>query len=226
VAYGTATGQHAGLWTGTAASWVDLNPDGYVNSVAWGVSGNTQVGHAVLGGSEHAGLWTGTAASWFDLHPTGYDGSLAFAVSGNTQVGCAVLGGPTHAGLWNGTAATWVDLNPSGYDNSVACAVSGNTQVGYAYTAGLGNNRAGLWTGTAASWVDLHALLPSDYDLSEAYGIDTADGETWVAGYARNSATGNPEAILWHYVVPEPSSLLALLCGLGGFGGMVWRRKR
>jgi probable HAF family extracellular repeat protein len=25
--------------------------------------------------------------------------------------------------------------------------------------------------------------------------------------------------------VPEPSSLLALLCGLGGFGGMMWRRK-
>jgi len=26
--------------------------------------------------------------------------------------------------------------------------------------------------------------------------------------------------------VPEPSSLLALLCGLGGLGGMIWRRNR
>ena len=53
------------------------------------------------------------------------------------------------------------------------------------------------------------------YSRSSAYSFDVSAGETWVAGYANNTSTGNTEAILWHYVVPEPSSLIALAGGLG-----------
>jgi hypothetical protein len=57
---------HAVLWSGTAASWVDLNPAGSTNSQANGVYCGQQVGFA----EGHAGLWTGSAASWVDLHPS------------------------------------------------------------------------------------------------------------------------------------------------------------
>ncbi|MCX6377846.1 MAG: hypothetical protein NTU88_17750, partial [Armatimonadetes bacterium] len=59
---------HASLWSGTAASWVDLHPLGATDSQAYGVSGGKQVGHAKIGGNEHAGLWSGTAQSRVDLH--------------------------------------------------------------------------------------------------------------------------------------------------------------
>lgn len=58
---------HAGLWSGTAASWVDLHPAGSESSQAFGTSGTQQVGYAVIGGMTHAGLWGGTAESWEDL---------------------------------------------------------------------------------------------------------------------------------------------------------------
>jgi hypothetical protein len=60
--------QHAGLWSGTAASFLDLNPLGASQSGALGISGSQQAGYADIGGATHAGLWSGTAASFVDLH--------------------------------------------------------------------------------------------------------------------------------------------------------------
>ena len=59
---------HASLWSGTAASWVDLNPSGSPFSQAWGVSCGRQVGQAYVGGTCRAGMWSGSASSWVDLH--------------------------------------------------------------------------------------------------------------------------------------------------------------
>lgn len=45
----TRTGvQRASLWTGTAASWIDLSPSGATTSRAEGVSGSQQVGLPTL----------------------------------------------------------------------------------------------------------------------------------------------------------------------------------
>jgi hypothetical protein len=157
--YGPATGNHAhaALWTGTAASWVDLNPAGYTESAVCDVSGGQQVGRARgpgTGNQHHAGLWTGTAASWVDLNPAGDTESRALGVSGRRQVGHAR--GPatenhTHAGLWTGTAASWVDLHsllPAGYVSSRAYGIdtsSGETWVvGYADDA-AGHSQAVKW---------------------------------------------------------------------------------
>jgi len=92
--------------------------------------------------------------------------------------------------------------------------------------AGIGGiSHASLWSGTAESWVDLHALLPAGvYSGSSAQGIDVSGGKTWVAGYAVNASTGNPEAMLWQYV-PEPGGLLALGSGLLALCGVIRRRK-
>ena len=162
-AYGVSGGQqvgragvggqhHAGLWSGTAASWVDLNALGSSNSVAYGVSDGQQVGFLYLDNSTHAGLWSGTAASWVDLNPAGVSGSVAEGVSGGQQVGYAWVGDQYHASLWSGTAESWVDLHallPAEYVRSFAWGVftSGvDTWVaGYAHNTSLGRQEALLW---------------------------------------------------------------------------------
>ena len=211
-AYGVSGGQQVGwatfgghgtaaLWSGSAASWVDLNPGGPYPGGSWascayGVSGGQQVGWAEIESGRHAALWSGSAASWVDLNPPGATYSNAYGISGGQKVGDAAFEqfglDNYHAGLWSGTAGSWVDLNPSGATSSSATGVSGGKQVGFA-TIGS-NKHASLWSGTAASWVDLHALLPAgEYTESCAYGIDVSAGEIWVAGHA------DYEAMLWHY---------------------------
>lgn len=218
-ASGSATGSrtHASLWNGTAASWVDLHPAGFNTSSAYATHNGQQVGYASNSlDHEHAGLWAGTAGSWVDLHPAGgYDNSHAFGVSGGQQGGVAHINGNGHAGIWNGTAASWVDLHPAGASSSGIRAVSYGRQVGSA------NSHAAIWSGTADSWFDLHSLLGTDYWLSCAYGVEVTDSDIWVAGYAYNSDAKRNDAILWHNVIPEPSSLLILGSGLLALAGMI-----
>jgi hypothetical protein len=57
----------ASLWSGTAASWVDLTPSTASSALVNGIWGGQQVGWASIGGVEHASLWSGSAASWLDL---------------------------------------------------------------------------------------------------------------------------------------------------------------
>lgn len=100
---------HAGLWSGTASSWVDLNPVGSVQSNIFAASDSLQAGYADLGGVFRAGVWSGTAASWVDLHallPAGFSESYARGISTdgiNTYVsgwGHNSLTGRDEALLW------------------------------------------------------------------------------------------------------------------------------
>jgi len=160
----------ASLWTGTPASWVDLNPAGSTYSVAWAVYDGQQVGEADVPFTQ-AGLWTGTAASWVSLHPDVAEWSEAFGVYGNQQVGRAGIGGQNHASLWTGTASSWVDLNPAGSTGSSAHGVYEGRQVGDAWVR-IGADSiecASLWTnGTPESWVNLN---PTGSTASMAAGI-------------------------------------------------------
>jgi hypothetical protein len=167
-AYGVCGGQqagttlsdmlHASLWSGSAASWVNLTPAGASSSAAFGISsgnGGAQqvVGSALVGSTNHASLWTDSAASWVDLNPAGATESEAFGVGGGQQVGYAYLPTQgTRAILWSGTAASWVNLHPSYHSVSQAFGISddGQQQVGWADT------EACLWNGSAESWVELH----------------------------------------------------------------------
>ncbi len=59
---------HAGVWSGTAASWVDLNPAGAVFSYAYATSGTQQAGCAAIGGQLLAGIWSGTVrVGWISI---------------------------------------------------------------------------------------------------------------------------------------------------------------
>jgi hypothetical protein len=143
---------HAMLWTGSAASAVDLHPPGYSSSYAYGVSGGQQVGEGTVGGLRHALLWTGSAQSVVDLHPKGFRETVAVAVAAGWQVGWGVADdGSRHALLWNGTADSVVDLHlvlPAGFTASEAAGIdsSGNvigTANGPAIVTGRG--QAILW---------------------------------------------------------------------------------
>lgn len=116
-----------------------------------------------------------------------------------------------------------MDLHPAGSSHSELWATSQGKQVGYVKIGDV--DHAGVWNGTADSWVDLHSLLNASYTSSYARGIEVQGNHIWVAGYAYNSTAGRYEAMLWHNVVPEVSSLLTLGSGILSLVGAV-RRKR
>jgi hypothetical protein len=83
------------LWSGTAASFVDLNPAGFTFSAGHGVFGNVQVGNGeglATGNRSHALLWSGTAGSWQDLHQylassgINFNSSVALGIDSNGNI--------------------------------------------------------------------------------------------------------------------------------------------
>ncbi len=177
---------HASLWAGTASSWVDLHPAGWVNSVLYATDGVQQVGYADMGGFAHAGLWTGSAGSFIDLNPADAMQSVARAVRNGTQAGFATVFGINRASVWSGTAASWVDLNPAPASGSVGYAIDGGQQAGAATVGNI--SRASLWSGTKASWVDLN---PTGSVESVAFAISGNEQ----GGYA--TVGGVPRASVW-----------------------------
>jgi Tol biopolymer transport system component len=169
-------GAHAGTWSGTAASWTDLNPAGALDSSRIiAMAGGQQAGYATFPAGMHAGTWSGTAASWTDLNPPGALASVAHGTTGIDQGGYADFGTGFHAGTWSGAPASWVDLHPAAAAASFVWHNVAGQQVGGALFGGL--MHASLWTGSAASWVD---LTPPASASSACY----ATTGTQQAGYA------------------------------------------
>jgi hypothetical protein len=144
------------LWSGIATSVVDLNPSGFTQSVASGISGGQQAGNGygpATGNIDHALLWSGTASSVVDLNSSGFTDSEAYGISGNRQVGYGdgpATGNTEHAVVWSGTASSAVDLGsllPSSYGPSYAEGIDTNGNViGHAYYIPAGQVHAILWT--------------------------------------------------------------------------------
>jgi len=195
-AYSNASfGNHAMLWSGSAASAVDLH-----TFFTWTYCSGNHAGQQVGFGerpvyfttTQHAMLWTGSAASAVDLHPIAFAYSKALGVHDGQQVGygssIAYPGLPadapgyhttSHAVLWTGSAASAVDLNPVAFSASEANATNGVQQGGWAYDSVSASQHAGLWSGTAASFVDLH---PAGYSDSKVNAMTATKqvGEAWV----------------------------------------------
>jgi hypothetical protein len=143
---------HALLWSGTAASAVDLHPSNYVYSRAFGIGGSQQVGYAVISSyGTHAMLWSGTAESAVDLNPSGFDESIALSTNGALQVGYGFAASESdpRALLWSGTADSVIDLQSllgDGYTRSEATGIDALGNItGYAVDT-TGNYHAVLWT--------------------------------------------------------------------------------
>jgi len=190
----TASGQPAPPFTA-----IDLNPNEFTNSRAWGVSGGQQVGegHDQATGKRHALLWRGSAASVVDLYPSGRE-SEAHSICGGQQVGSGTgpfTGGRWHALLWRGSAASAVDLHPRGFDVSEALGTSGEQQVGYGHTINDDVDHALLWHGSAASVVDLHS---GGFFFSYALSISGRQQVGWRAvDIGIGMPVWVPHALLW-----------------------------
>lgn len=146
-----------GIWSGTAASFVDLTPTGagMVASFVWGTHNGQQSGSVSSDNLNfRAAAWSGTAASYVDLHPGGYNQSRSLAIHSGQQVGWADAGAGQRAAAWNGSAASFVNLHPAGAIESTAWAAHGGQQGGVVLDNTF-SQRAALWSGSAASYVDL-----------------------------------------------------------------------
>ncbi len=198
----------AGVWSGSAGSWVDLSPTGSVESAANATDGVHQVGYARLESvGVRASLWSGSSSSWVDLGPAGAEESFAFGVSGMHQVGLVHIDTGWHASLWSGSAASWVDLNPDGASSSEARAVRDGQQVGFAVVGGT--YRASLWSGTAASWVDLNPVGATE---SQATGVCAGQqvGYTITEGVV-HGALWNGSAASWTDLNPADAASSGVL---------------
>ncbi|MDE2125223.1 MAG: IPT/TIG domain-containing protein [Armatimonadetes bacterium] len=91
---------HAYLWSGSAASAVDMNPAGLGSSQVTAMRDGVEVGFgAVLYGQSQALLWRGTAASAVDLQaflPAGVTSSVATSIDEN-----GVIAGTATFGTYN-----------------------------------------------------------------------------------------------------------------------------
>jgi hypothetical protein len=193
-----ASTSHAGYWTGSAQTFVDLNPAGVESSSCVSGFGTQQVGDAAVPISPasiagHAMLWTGSAASAVDLHPAGFTRSTAIGTNGVQQVGYGlpeVAGSEHHALIWSGSANSVVDLHPVGFDRSEAIGVGGGQQVGSG-SVGFPVEHALLWAGLANSVVD---LTPSDFNSASAVATD---GVHQVGSGNRFTAIDHSHALVW-----------------------------
>jgi len=190
VGFGGDAEVHPYLWTGSAASAVNLSPT--APGQAWGVDGGKQVGWINLEiPITHAAVWSGTAASMIDINPPGRDSSAALAIHGDNIVGYAgtevpEIGTTPHATLWQGPAHNFIDLHPAGFYYSNAIGVSANAQVGRGSIGQL--DHALMWHGSADSVIDLH---PAGYDSSFAWGMS----DTQQVGRGQMEFVGR--ALLW-----------------------------
>ncbi len=148
-----APGEHASLWTGSAASLVDLHPAGASASRAYDVEGLQQAGVVEFGFTSHAAIWYGTAASFVDLHPVGASESEIRATDGANQAGGIDIG-LGHAAVWSSTPGSMVDIHPGVADASGAFAIDG-FEVGGAIYGGFGEH-AGYWATPTHIFTDLH----------------------------------------------------------------------
>lgn len=203
---GTYTVFQPFLWTGSAASAVNLTPFGlgFGAGHAYGTDGVQQVGVAykVIGFGAYtapsAMLWSGTADSAVNLNPPDSGESTAYAVAGGQQVGYAYSF--QHAMLWRGSAASLVDLHPAGYESSQARATNGVQQAGFGWAPGpaqLNRQHALVWSGSAASVVDLNQFMPLGFTQSSATGIDAAGNVVGSATYVSANGTASTHAVMW-----------------------------
>ena len=195
VGAGLPVGRHSSshaLLGGPVAGVIDLNPPGFLWSVAEGTDGKLQVGAGETPqGRGGALLWSGTAASAISLNPPGFKISQALSVRHHEEVGFAGESkGKLHAALWTGSAKSFLDLNPKGFVSSIAAATDGSRQVGFGMLLDKAVH-ALAWRGSAASAVDIN---PQSCKSSRAWGV--ARGA--VVGSARAAGWPAHHAILWH----------------------------
>ena len=210
---GVRTEIHPFMWSGSAASAVDLTPLGLGfgagRSLATDGVQQAGIGYQVIGVNAFAGpfavVWSGTTDSAVNLNPPDSSTSQANGVSGGQQVGYGYV--PSRALLWTGSAESKVELHPEGYESSVANATNGVQQAGSGFigdvSTGAVHSHALVWSGSAASAVDLNQFLPPGYTDAAATGIDAAGNVVGWASRGPSDVAANVHAVLWKPVAAD-----------------------
>lgn len=203
-----STGGGAWVWDTLANRNYNLpylsNPGS--NDVAWGVNDSgLMIGESNL-----------TACMWqnglIERIP-GMSGALGLNNRGNIVGYSLSEAGIAHACMSNGSEIIDFGALVSGASSSANDINELNQVVGSSY-ASDSFSHAFVWD--AVSGMQALPVLPG-YDQSMAYAIND---NGWIVGWAQES--GRDHAMLWQ-PVPEPSSFLLVLVGLGG---VLLRRKR
>lgn len=175
---------HAGLWTGSAGSWVDLNPSQATSSEAFAVASGTQVGYIQTNGKQRAARWNNTPGSWVDLHPANAPFSIAYAINGEGIVGEYSTNQGSQAAIWDLSSNAITSLNSGNWPTSSARAITAQCIGGWvADSSGL-NRRAVVWRSPNHLIEDLHAALPASYVGSEVTGLVSDSSGIYAVGRA------------------------------------------
>lgn len=188
----------AGMWNGSAVSFIPLHPAGFQSSSAQALDGGFQYGWVYNGAQQitTAARWQGIAGSYVSIHPLGYIESEVFGSAGGQQIGIGTVMTPDennvpysapHALIWNG--GPMIDLNPAGAWSSIGYGIAAGTQVGSTKATRTSDSLAALWKGSAASYQNIH---PAGFSRSEARATDGNQS----VGYGAPLA-GGLDALLW-----------------------------
>ena len=179
--YGQAT-----LWTGTAASAVNLNPAGHEGSVAYATNGAYQVGATIDNGGGQtviftAAIWQGTPASYINMAPAGATASRITGVDNGIFAGWCTFGSWL-PGYWTSTSgSSWHELPMPYPSNGQVAGISGNRIVGEVDITT--QQHAFAWNVSANTYVDLH---PAGYAGSLALATDTVQDAGEAANVVNN----------------------------------------
>ncbi|MGP1345423.1 MAG: FG-GAP repeat domain-containing protein [Phycisphaerales bacterium] len=160
---------HAARWSGSSASFVDMNPVSATASAITAAGDGQQGGTATIGGSTSIGIWANDPDSFMPLAVGGGGGAIRGMARG-TQVGSV----GAHAMAWRTAPVSQVDLHaalPAGFvssqANDVHIADSGVVMiVGSGYNQDTGRTEAIMWIGAEPP------ACPGDVDGSGAVDSD------------------------------------------------------
>jgi hypothetical protein len=153
--------ESAYLWSGNAATGVNMHPSWATTSRATGVSNGRQAGRATIDFARRAVVWSGTSASAVDIHPKGASESGAHGIDGSQVVGFFYESFDPLPGLSQGFVPSWLNLNPGGRGSTFGS--HGGTQVGF-----ISVGHACLWRGTPGSIVSLHPVGQASNSIAHA----------------------------------------------------------
>lgn len=162
-------------------------------------------------------LWDGTV---HDLGSFGFGWNLAPAqdlldINDNEQMTGTMMVDANHWHAFFGQGGSWQDMTPG---QNVVGSASGINNIGQA---------VGAWYSTSGFY---HAFVWQN-GIKQNLGTLGRDSNAvaineagQIVGVSVDTA-GVGHAVLWQPVVPEPSSIFVLLCGVGGLGAAVRRRR-